>query len=177
MTRRPLLCFGVGLVLGLSACGGGSTPTTPNTPAVTPAATVEASGNGSIEIHPSASAGFAAAIRFPISIRETGGGTADWTYARYSATRNGAEVERKEIGSTTLIANGISKITARQSSTYTLLFHVNVDTFDTLTLTLGFADLRDGRQFTTNVPGLSFSGIVVSPTPLSNPGQVARLDR
>ena len=170
--RRQLAVLGLGFLLCLSACGGGSsTPTTPSTPVpVTPSATIDASGSGNIEVHPSSLSGFGAALVTPIRIHETAGGKADWTYARYSATLKGVELERKEFTSDSLISGGISKITASQNVVYSLAFHVNATNFDNIIITLGFADLKDGRQFSTQVPLSSFSGVVSSPTPASRPG-------
>jgi hypothetical protein len=166
-------------LFGLVACGGGgsSTPTAPATPVpVTPAATIASSGSGNLEVHPSSLSGFGAALVMPIQIRETGGGTADWTYARYSATLRGVELERKEFTSDSLISAGISKIAANQNQVYRLAFHVNSTGFDNITVTLGFADLKDARQFSTQVPLSSFSGVVSSPTPALRSGLI-NLDR
>ena len=177
--RRQFVVLGLGFLLCLSACGGGgsSTPSTPSTPVpVTPAATIDSAGSGNLEVHPSALSGFGAALVMPIRIRETGGGTADWTYARYSATRGGVELERKEFTSTSLINAGVNKIAANQNQVYSLTFHVNATNFDNIIVTLGFADLKDARQFSTQVPLSSFSGVVSSPTPASRPGLVY-LDR
>jgi hypothetical protein len=166
-------------LVGLVACGGGgsSTPSTPSTPVpATPSATIEASGAGNIEVHPSSLSGFGAALVMPIRVRETGGGKADWTYARYSATRNGVELERKEFTSDSLISAGVSKIAASQNLVYNLTFHVNATNFDNIILTLGFSDLKDARQFSTQVPLSSFSGVVSSPTPTFRSGLI-NLDR
>jgi len=176
--KRLLTAMAAGLMMvGLVACGGSSTPSTPRTPVVvTPAATVEASGSGNIEVHPSSLSGFGAALVMPIRVHETGGGKADWTYARYSALLRGVELERKEFTSDSLISAGISKITANQNTVYDLTFHVNATNFDNIIITLGFSDLKDARQFSTQVPLSSFSGVVSSPTPTSRPGLI-HLDR
>jgi len=166
------------VLFGLAACGGGSSsPTTPATPVpVTPAATIEASGAGNIEVHPSSVVGFGAALVMPIRIHETGGGKADWTYARYSAWLKGVELERKEFTSDSLVAAGVSKIAANQNQVYNLTFHVNATNFDDITITLGFNDLKDGRQFSVQVSLSTFSGVVSSPTPTFRSGLV-KLDR
>jgi hypothetical protein len=177
--RRRSGVLGLGFLLCLSGCGGGgsSTPSTPATPVpVTPAATIEASGSGNLEVHPSSLSGFGAALVMPIRIRETGGGKADWTYARYSATLKGVELERKEFTSDSLINAGISKITANQNLVYSLTFHINATDFDNIVVTLGFADLKDARQFSTQVPLSTFSGVVSSPTPTLRSGLI-NLDR
>lgn len=176
--RLLLVVLGLGFLLCLSACGGSSsTPSSPPTPApVTPSATIESSGSGNLEVHPSALSGFGAALVMPIRIRETAGGTADWTFARYAATLQGVELERKEFTSTSLINAGVSKIAANQDVVYDLTFHVNSTDFDDIIVTLGFADLKDARQFETRVSLGSFSGVVASPTPAFRPGFIS-LDR
>jgi hypothetical protein len=58
-----------------------------------------------------------------------------------------------------------------------MVFGFNSDDFDLVTLTLGFSDKRDGRQFQVNVPGETFDGVNVSLEPLSRPTQsVHRLE-
>jgi hypothetical protein len=176
MKKSPAVIL---VLFGLVGCGGGGggTPTTPSTPVpVTPSATIVASGSGNLEVHPSALSGFGAALVMPIQIRETGGGTADWTYARYSATLRGVELERKEFTSDSLIAGGVNKIAANQNKVYSLAFHVNATNFDNIIVTLGFSDLKDARQFSTQVPLSSFSGVVSSPTPALRSGFI-NLDR
>jgi hypothetical protein len=164
---------------GLVACGGGgSSPTAPTVAATpVPGATIEGAGNGSLTIHPSASSGFAVAIEVPIRIRETGGGTANWNWARLSLFRNGVEIERKEIGADIIAGAGINQITARQDQNYRLTYRFNSSNFDIFTVTLGFSDLKDARQFTTQIPNTSFSGVNLSLTPLSRPGPAVYLGR
>lgn len=177
--RLPAAVAMVLAMAGLVACGGGgSSPTTP-TVAATPApgVTIEGSGNGSLTIHPSASSGFAVAIEVPIRIRETGGGTANWNWARLSLYRNGVEIERKEIGSDVIAGAGINQITARQDQNYRLTYRFNSSNFDIFTVTLGFSDMKDARQFTTQIPNTSFSGVNLSLTPLDRPGPAVYLGR
>jgi hypothetical protein len=174
--KKSMMLLLVGL--GLAGCGGGggsSSPQAPSTPAVTPATTIEATGAGYLTVHPSAASGFAVAIEVPIRIRETGGGTADFNWARLSLFRNGVEIERKEIGSDTIRAAGFSRIAANQNQTYSLTYRFNSSDFDVFTVSLGFADLKDARQFTAQIPNTSFSGVNLSLTPLANPGPPVRL--
>lgn len=173
MTKRFLLGMLAGTVcVGLTACGGGSgssSPTAPSTPAPTPAATVEASGAGYLTLHPSRYTTWAAAVETPVRIRETAGGTCDWNWARLSVYRGGVEIERSEVGADAIREAGFTRIAARSDEAYTLIFRVNASDFDRWDVTLGFADIRDGRQFEAQVPFSSFSGLDLSFVPLSVP--------
>lgn len=174
MCERTRVVAGVvacGLAVSLTACGGGGGgPTTP--PVTTPAAsraTVEATGNGALTVHPSADPTFGFALEVPIRIRETGGGEADWQYARMSLFLGGREVERAEIGSDIIRAGGYSRLTARSDKNVTLVYRLNTDDFDRVDLVLGLADINYANQFTAQVPFSSFTDINVSFTPLSVP--------
>jgi hypothetical protein len=131
---------------------------------------ITAIGEGTLVLHPSISPTYTFTLETPVRIQETGGGTADWNFARFSVIKSGREVERGEIGSDVIRAAGYSRIQARANSLYTLYFRFNSDDFDDLQLTLGFADLKDARQFTVNVNTGWSSTVVVSPTPASRPG-------
>jgi len=153
----------------LVACGGdGVVNTPPPTPPPTPAATVAATGEGALVLHPSVDARFTFALETPIRIRETTGGTADWNFARIQLFRSGVEIERNELGADVIERAGYKKITARVNQVYTPVFRFNDDNFDDARITLGFADLKDGRQFTVNVED-TWSDISISLTPLSVP--------
>lgn len=168
-----LLAAGAAIV---SACGGdnpaGPPPPTPPPPA--PAATIQASGNGVFRIHPSVDQRFKVALEAPIRITESTGGTADWHFARLSLFRGGVEVERSELGSDIIAAGGFSRISPRSNVTPTLVFRQNVFDFDSVTITLGFADIKDARQFTVDIPFASFSGIDVSVIPMLVPRDQVR---
>jgi hypothetical protein len=161
------------LILGLGACGGGSTGpdvvVTPPPPA--PAAAMTATGEGDLVLHPSLDTRFAFALETPLRLIETGGGTADWNFARISFFRNGAEIERFELGADTIRSLGFSRITARSNQLIKVAFRLNSNNFDRVDITLGFGDLKDGRQFTAQVPFGSFSDVNLSLTPLSVPPQ------
>lgn len=172
---RSVTTFAAALVLTLvlGACGGGSTggPTPVPTPTPVPAASVTGTGEGALVLHPSLDTRFAFALETPLRIAETGGGTADWNFARISFFRNGAEIERFELGSDAIRAAGFSRMTARSSQLIKVAFRLNSDDFDRVDITLGFGDLKDGRQFTALVPFGSFNGVNLSLTPLSVPPQ------
>ena len=177
--ERGFLLGTVGTVLGLSAlfaCGS-SGPTTPppTTLPPVPAATITATGEGALVIHPSLDSRFTFALETPLRITETAGGTADWNFARISLLRNGAEIERYELGSDAIRAAGFGRITARSNQLIRVAFRQNSDNFDRVDITLGFGDLKDARQFTVLVPFGSFSDVTISPTPLSvTPGGIVR---
>ena len=161
----PLCC----LAFGLAGCG--SSPTTPPIPTPPPAphAAITAIGAGVLVVHPSADSRFAVALETPVRITETAGGTADWNFARISLLRNGAEIERGELGSDVIKAAGFSRITARSNQVYVLYFRFNTSNFDQVNITLGFGDVNYNQQFTADVPFSSFSGVDISLTPKSVP--------
>lgn len=166
-----VLCAVVALCPIVSCGGGGGSPApTPVTLPPTPAATVTAKGEGSLVIHPSLDARFFFALETPVRITESAGGTADWNFARIQLFRNGKENERYELGANIIEAAGFKKVLARSDKVYILVFRFNDENFDDVRITLGFADLKDGRQFTVeNVGG--WSDVTLSLTPLSVPGQ------
>lgn len=167
------------IALGSCGGGGGSTPTTPVvTQPPTPAVAVTAKGEGNLVIHPSLDPRLFFALETPVRIQETAGGTADWNFARIQFFKRGVENERYELGADIIERAGYKKIAARSSQLYTLVFRLNDENFDDATVTLGFADLKDGRQFTvSNVEG--WSDVSISLTPLNVPrgGPVRLPDR
>jgi hypothetical protein len=138
-------------------------------PPPTPAAAITTVGSGTVLVHPSADSRFFYALETPIRITESAGGSADWNYARLSSFRRGTEIERSEIGSDTIRAAGFSRIGANSNHAYNVYFHINHEDFDDLVITLGFGDIKDGRQFTTTVPFSTFAGVDISLTPKSVP--------
>jgi hypothetical protein len=167
----------VAAVIALGSCGGGGGgPTTPPvTTPPTPAVAITARGEGNLVIHPSLDASLSFALETPIRITETGGGTADWNFVRIQLFKNGRENERYELGADVIERAGYKKITARGNQLYTVVFRFNDEGFDDAFVTLGFADLKDGRQFTVNdVTG--WTDVAISFTPLSvPPGGTVRL--
>ncbi len=102
----------------------------------------------------------------PIRVRETGGGTADWNFARMAFFRNNVEIERVEVDADVIRTFGATRIAANSNTAYNVLFRFNSDNFDRIDLTLGFSDLSTGRQFTALVPFNSFTDVNLSLTPL-----------
>ena len=150
-------------------CGGGtsSSPTPVAIPTPTPAAAaVTATGNGNLVLHPSANPAFGLAMETPIRVRETGGGTADWNFARLAFFRNNREIERIEVGADVIRTAGATRIGANSDGSYRLVFRFNSDDFDRIDITLGFSDLSTARQFTAVVPFNSFTDVALSLTPL-----------
>ncbi len=117
------------------------------------------------------------ALEVPVRIRETGGGTADWTSARITfLSATGQETGRRELTADDIAAAGFTRIAARQDEAYVLVFQINNTEFDDLALTLRFVDRRDGRIVTVEVQGSTFDGVDISLEPLSRPGPGYRLD-
>jgi hypothetical protein len=158
---------------GIVACGGGgSGPSAPTpTPTPVPTVTITATGEGALVLHPSLDPRLFYALETPIRITETAGGTANWNFARISFFMGATEIERYELGANDIAAAGFSRIAARSNDLYAVIFRNNSDTFDRVDITLGFSDLKDGRQFNVMVPFGSFSGVNLSLTPLSVPGR------
>jgi hypothetical protein len=155
-------------ILALSlvpACGGDGGPTGTTTTAVS--ASVTASGEGDLVIHPSVNPAYAIAMETPIRITETAGGRASWSYARMSLKLGGAEVERTEIGAEALRSSGYGPIAARSDGVYKLIFRFNSSEFDQVDITLGFRDSKDSRPFTAPIALESFEDVYLSFTPLS----------
>jgi hypothetical protein len=153
----------------LSGCGGDGTPVVGPSPVPTaaPSASITATGGGVLVVHPSINLVYLAAIEAPIRITETSGGSADWTFARMSLFRGGVEIERSEMGADALQVAGFGRIPRNSTQVYRTIFRFNADDFDRIDLTLGFTDLRDGRQFTAIVPIGSFTNVDLSVIPLS----------
>ena len=72
-----LLMFALLLLSCGSDKGSSPTRTTPPPPPV-PSAAIQVMASGTITIHPSSDRRFGYATKFPIRIRETGGGSATW---------------------------------------------------------------------------------------------------
>lgn len=159
------------VVLAIMAvgCGGGSssspTPVVVATPTPAPAA-ITATANGALVLHPSSNRTFSIAMETPVRIRETGGGTADWNFARLSFFRGGREIERLEAGAEVIRTAGATRITPNANSAYNLVFRFNSDDFERFDLTLGFSDVNTGRQFTVAVDTNGFTDVNISLTPL-----------
>ena len=163
---KGLLIFMMAVSVG---CGGGtsSSPTPVAAPTPAPAAAaVTATGNGSLVLHPSLNRTFGVAMETPIRVRETGGGTADWNFARMAFFRGNTEIERVEAGADTIRTAGATRIAPNSNAAYNLVFRFNSDNFDRIDITLGFADIVTGRQFTALVPFTSFTDVNLSLTPL-----------
>jgi hypothetical protein len=105
-------------------------------------------------------------MEMPVRIRETGGGSADWGFARLAFFRRGVEIERVEIGADLIRTAGATRITPSSNATYTLNFRFNSDDFDRIDVTLGFSDIVSGRQFNALIPFTEFVCCSVSTTPL-----------
>jgi len=140
------------------------------TPTPVPSAAITATGAGALIIHPSLHPDLFYALETPVRITESGGGTADWNYARIAFFLGGAEIERYELGANDIRAAGYSRIAARSNEVYTIVFRFNSEDFDRVDITLGFGDIKDGRLFEVAVPFDSFSDVGISLTPLYVPG-------
>lgn len=152
----------------LAGCGSESRPTTPAVvaPPPTPSAAITAIGAGALVLHPSLDSRYAVALETPIRITETAGGSANWGFARMSLFLNGREVERAEQGADVIRAAGFERVGANTNQVVRVAFRFNSEDFDRVDIILGFADVKDGRQFTVAVPFGSFTDVTFSPTPL-----------
>lgn len=175
--RRLALTFAAALPLMLGACGGDGGPTTPPTPTPTPppSAAITVTGNGYLTLHPSLR-GLPAAMEVPIRIRETAGGTATWQWAQYAVYAGGQELGRKRITQDQIRTAGFADIAARQDETYVLVYDISRTDFDDFSITLGFADKKDGRTFEVRTPLSSFDGVDISLVPLVRPPSGFRAD-
>ena len=126
------------LALFLASCGSDnksspSAPSAPSAPPPTPSAVVEFTGSGTVTLHPSINRTFRFAVKYPIRIRETGGGTATWNFFRVTYFKNSRQVERYELTASDIRSAGYSDIAAR-SDQKTLHHHarsnVRADGFD-----------------------------------------------
>jgi hypothetical protein len=181
VVRGVPLTAAIVLVGLLAGCGGGGDGEPPVdrvvAPPVIPAATLTSAGAGALVLHPSIDSRFELALETPVRITETTGGTADWNFARMQMFRGGREIERFEIGADTINNAGYKRITANQNRTYTIYFRTNQDDFDDIVMTLGFADLKDARQFTTTINLGSFTDVTLSFEPARVPDHmIVRLD-
>lgn len=168
MLKRFVLVALAGALISCGGGGGGTTSSTAVTVPPTPAVSISATGTGTLILHPSLASAYAYTLEAPIRVRETAGGTADWNFARFSVYKGSREVERGEIGSDTIRTAGFSRITANSDKTYNVYFRFNSDDFDDLRVTLGFADLKDARQFTVDVTD-DWTDLSISPTPAAAP--------
>ena len=162
------------LALFLVSCGSDkSSPSAPSAPPPTPSAVVEVTGSGTITVHPSRNRRFFFAWKFPVRIRETGGGTATWAFFRYSFFKNGRQVERYEWTSDDIRSAGYRDIAARsdQRISITMRSNVKADGFDALQLLAGFVDKKDGTVREIEVHLSSFDDVRVDLTPALLPGQ------
>jgi hypothetical protein len=167
LTTRTAAVFVLAVIPACGGGGGGGSPSTPVT--LPPAAAIQATGRGALVVHPSTDPARAVALETPITITETGGGTADWNFARMSLFRGGIEIERAEIGSDILKGAGFGRIQPRSTVMPTLVLRFNSNNFDTVQITLGFGDINNGQLFNVDVPFGSFTGVNISLTPLSVP--------
>ena len=156
------------LVLLLCTVGCGDSTPAP-TPIAVPTVTFTGVGEGALVVHPSADPRFQFALECPVRVRETSGGSASWSFVRMSLLRNGLEIERSEIGQTTIAAAGFGAITANSNQLVRMIFRFNSQTFTQVNITLGVNDNKDGRALTTDVPFGSFSGVNTSLAPLTVP--------
>jgi len=161
------------LALALGACGGGggTTTSTPATQPPAPAAAITAVGAGNLVIHPSIDTRFCCAMEAPLRLTETGGGNADWNFVRMQVIKNGAEIERFELGATSISAAGYTRVSANSNNVRVPMLRLNSQDFDRIDLTLGFTDIKDARQFTVAVPFNSFTDVALSLTPASVPDE------
>ena len=76
---------------------------------------------------------------------------------------------------TIIINGGYGRIAASSDKNVNLVFRLNSDDFDEITLELGLADVNYLSQFTAQVPFSSFTDVNISLTPMMVP--VDRVER
>ena len=161
---RTVLFFGL-----LVGCGSdnGSSPTraTPPPPPPIPSAAIRVTASGTITIHPSRDGRFCCAIKFPIRIRETGGGSATWNFFRVAYFQRGRQIERYELGSEDLLQSGVRDITANSDDRISVTTRTNSTSFDALQILLGFSDKKDGRKIEAMLGLAGFDGVRIDRTP------------
>jgi hypothetical protein len=162
--RKQVL--GLLMVSFLTACGDKVVPRPPPPPPP-PGASLSATGEGNLVVHPSINPAYAVALETPIRVSETAGGSANWNYARMALFMNGSEIERSELGSASIQAAGFGRINARSSQVYRLIFRFNSVEFDRVDITLGFGDVKDGREITLPVSLQTFDDVELDFTPAS----------
>ena len=159
-----LLMFALLLLSCGSDKGSSPTRTTPPPPPV-PSAAIQVMASGTITIHPSSDRRFGYATKFPIRIRETGGGSATWNFFRVAYFQRGRQIERFELGSDDLRQSGVRDITANSDSRISVTTRANAISFDALQILLGFSDNKDGRALVAELNLAGFDGVRNSPIP------------
>ena len=165
--RKAILSVATVLLLFGCGDGGSNSPTrsTPPPPPPVPSAAIQVTASGTITVHPSRDRRFCCATKFPIRIRETGGGTATWNFLRVAYFQRGRELERYEIVSDDLLQSGVRDIAANSDDRISVTTRSNSTSFDDVQILLGFSDKKDGRVLEVRLNLRGFDGVRVDLTP------------
>lgn len=131
----------------LEACGGGggTGPTPVPSPTVSQARITVTATAPTVTLSPLPNFNFRLTI--PVTIAESAGLGANINYIRLSLIRGGAELERQEISSATLISqSGTNRLAASSTRTFQLLYDVNAGSATSGILTCNFTDDRGNNQ-------------------------------
>ena len=112
-------------------------------------------------------------MKYPIRVRETGGGTATWNFFRVTYFKNSRQVERYELTANDIRSAGYSDIVAHSDKIISITARTNVraDDFDDFQLLAGFTDKKDGAVQQKEIRLSGFDGVRVDRTPALLPGK------
>src|SRR5438874_5353547 len=114
--RKPMaLLLSLGLTGLLQACGGGGGggTTTPSAPTGPSQANIVVTQTAQAQVCISPLASFNLRLAIPVRITESAGMAANFNFIRLQLLRGGVEIERQEVGSTSIIAGlGSNRLSA-----------------------------------------------------------------
>jgi hypothetical protein len=144
---RTLTRITVALALaGLAACGGGGgggSTTAPTAPTGPTQASITVTQTGQAQVCVSPLASFNLRLAIPIRITESAGMGANFNFIRLQLLRGGVEIERQEVGSTSIIAGlGSNRLAASGNVSAPLRMDFNSSNFDNFNLLFNFTDDR-----------------------------------
>jgi len=165
---RKLTSFLASLALaGLAACGGGGggSSTAPTAPTGPSQASIVVTQTGQAQVCVSPLASYNLRLAIPIRVTESAGMGASFNFIRLQLMRGGVEVEREEVGATSIIAGlGSNRLAASGTIQAPLRIDFNSSNFDNFNLLFNFTDergnvLQANLNNITNVTALAFCTI------------------
>ncbi len=139
--RQPFaLLLGLAMT-GLPACGGGGTSTP--TPVGPSQANIVVTQTSQAQVCLSPLASFNLRLAIPIRITESAGLGANFNFVRLQLLRGGVEIERQEIGASSITAGlGTNRVAANATINAPLRMDFNTSNFDNFNLLFNFTDDR-----------------------------------